>query len=645
MKDPRFMIDLIHRTLMSQTLSAPMILATILIIAIACGANMAGLTFAQAQVDDGNNNTSGGLDDEPMAMDIVPPLVKITTPSSCSNSIMSPGIVLVQGVASDDSSGVKKVEAFSHTYPFNDEFPFEMATPAAQAKWDSWSILVKIHDTRTRILVRATDNAGNENWDDIVIDIEEVKAKISSRDSGNSVAFVEPSFTNAAYNVGGFYEFYAKYNHVTPGHNVTDDLELMTADIPTDPERAHFEPLVQKVREFRAQDSDVTIIGDMNVHDGFIFRADGSNAYQALFLLHNEYVTQEEYDNIKRFVSNGGKAVFIDSNIFYAEVTYDPEYCTVTLIKGHDWEFDGKAARRSVSERYFDENREWVGSNYMINALWDPVYFANNPFNYTHFEENYVTNPNATIFHDYGLTIGDNYESDEFHRNQTIAAYELNYGEGKSIMLGIYGQNEADDPIFLDFFETVILMHALANEYRFTAGDQEYSVLWRMESGSVSQVIADSESRKLTVTVDRTDNTADVLRISLPKKLIDIGNSSNGPNDYYSPESGQGEISESSSNAESGSSRGSPIQELIIRDIDGKVDGSEGYVRAAQEANDYERVIDIPLSPDTTTIEIYGTHVAPEFGLSGLMFLLSAGTIGSSIVVLMIFHGRIVKVS
>src|SRR5689334_5013513 len=38
------------------------------------------------------------------------------------------------------------------------------------------------------------------------------------------VAFVRPVFTYAAYELNGFYNFYTKYRHVTPGTNVTTDL-------------------------------------------------------------------------------------------------------------------------------------------------------------------------------------------------------------------------------------------------------------------------------------------------------------------------------------------------------------------------------------------------------------------------------------
>ncbi len=585
------------------------------------------LSSAEAQIDD----NSLEVDEDLVRLDEMPPSIKILNPASCSNSIMSPGIIVVRGVASDDLSGVQKVEAFSETYPFDDTFPFKMAT-SSQSDWSSWSIPVEIHDTRTRILVRATDNAGNENWDEVIIDIEETKQKHSSRNSARAVAFVEPSFTAAAYNLDGFYEFYDKYQDVDFGQAIADDLNLMTADIPAEPDRAYFEPILQRVKAFVSPNVEMTIIGDMDVNDGFIFRDDGTNAYEALILLHNEYVTQQEYDNLKRYVSNGGRMIFLDGNLFYGEVSYDRTYCTATLLKGHDWEFDGKEVKRSVSERYFDENREFLGSNYMINSLWDPISFSNNPFNYTHFEENYVTNPNVKILHDYGLTVGDNYEAESWHRNATIATYELNYGTGKNVVLGIYAQNESDNPAFLDFFENVVLMHALGNEYRVRAGDQDFSIYWKMQSGTVSKVIADGESGKLTVSIDRIENTTDVLRISLPKALIDVRNANDQEGDVNTqattlPPPGQ------QPRLDEGRSR----MELVITTVTEEGVTNSNKISVDQAVTDHERILEIPLSEDIASVEIYGAFVAPEFGLSGLLFVISGAVMACLLAIIMIF--------
>ena len=39
------------------------------------------------------------------------------------------------------------------------------------------------------------------------------------------------------------------------------------------------------------------------------------------FLVIQEYVTQQEYNNFKKFVENGGTIILFDANTFYTEVS------------------------------------------------------------------------------------------------------------------------------------------------------------------------------------------------------------------------------------------------------------------------------------------------------------------------------------
>lgn len=104
---------------------------------------------------------------------------------------------------------------------------------------------------------------------------------------------------------------------------------------------------------------------------------------------------------LKQFVENGGIMILLDSNTFYAEVDYDNMNNQINLLKGHYWAFDGQKAWRDIKERWAQEITEWVGSNFGCSSC--TVTFHNNPFSYTHHEENYVTNPNVRILIDYEL--------------------------------------------------------------------------------------------------------------------------------------------------------------------------------------------------------------------------------------------------
>lgn len=226
-------------------------------------------------------------------------------------------------------------------------------------------------------------------------------------------------------------------------------------------ERDYFQPFVEHVQKF-AETGSVTILRDEDIHDAHIFTSDGKNAYDAIFLLHDEYMTQKGYDNLKQFVWNGGIIVFLDGNVFYAEILYNEDKHTISLLKGHDWVVDRDFATKGVAERWFQENKDWIGSNFLVNDIKDKVYFNNNPFNYTHFEENYITNPNATVIQDYQVGFGEGYPYYS-HKDAKIGTYEMNYGGGKIIMMGLYGQNIAKNKEFLKFFDNTILPHALGN--------------------------------------------------------------------------------------------------------------------------------------------------------------------------------------
>jgi parallel beta-helix repeat protein len=299
-----------------------------------------------------------------------------------------------------------------------------------------------------------------------------IDSKINNHDK--RIAFVEPTFTYAAYRNGSFYNFYDKYSpqiQHSSNLSVTNDLNLIkNISIPhkpffyflnthdtTIPYKGYFDVLYQHVKTNNPM---ITNISDVDVHQGKIFQADGSNAYDILFLFHQEYVTQSEYNNLKRFVSNGGTIVFNQSNALFAEVSYNTNDDSITLVNGHFWKFDGKTAKNSTGERWLDENKEWTGSNFLDVSSYINIYFRNNPFNYTHVEEQYVTNPKSTIlvdFHAYGLP--------DKYANATVAIYEMNYGKGKVLNIGIWGPTLTNNTTFLNYYDNVILPIALNQSF------------------------------------------------------------------------------------------------------------------------------------------------------------------------------------
>ena len=291
--------------------------------------------------------------------------------------------------------------------------------------------------------------------------------------SDKKVALIRPSFTWAAYNFDSFYNFYAKYSpaqYAAKGANVTitENTHLLK-DRPI-PEGAftyyldvYEEPYIPYINFinlasdlYKEHNIIAANLTDVDVHQGKIFNANGTNAYDVLFLFHNEYVTQAEYDNLKKFVFNGGTIVFGDGNVLYAQVAYNENTNSITLVSGHNWNFDNKStAYKGPAEKWIDETREWVGSNFLDIPSNFPLRFNNNPFNYTHAEENYVANPNAKILIDYKL---DNVpRSSGQYLGATVATYEMDYGKGKIIHLGLWGHMLAENKEFIKYLNSTII--------------------------------------------------------------------------------------------------------------------------------------------------------------------------------------------
>jgi hypothetical protein len=295
-------------------------------------------------------------------------------------------------------------------------------------------------------------------------------ANASSRlGKGVHIALVEPTFTAAAYN-NSFYVFYQKYNHAPATANITSDLNLLSNKVtkyptitPTTKVHSAFAMLsLLKNLKLIGPDSNITVLTDADVDNGSIFEngAHGivntsSNIYDVIILGHQEYVTQKEYDNLKNFVSNGGTMILLDSNIFYAQVRLDRNTDTIALVKGHGWAFNGESAWKSVGERWAKETSQWVGSNYLCYSC--DITFANDPWEYQHHEEQYITNPGDKILMNYNASLL-HYPIPSLR--PVIATYELNYQQGKVISLGIYSDDIITNKKFDRYFDGLLTQYA-----------------------------------------------------------------------------------------------------------------------------------------------------------------------------------------
>lgn len=274
---------------------------------------------------------------------------------------------------------------------------------------------------------------------------------------GVKIAVVMPTFTAAAYD--NFYSFYKKYINTPYGVNITTDLGGLSAKVTNAPSSsASGFAMLYLLGNLKwiSPESDITFLTDQDVDTGSIFLSNSSNAYNLLILGHQEYVTQNEYDNLKRFVSTGGTMIILDGNVFYAEVKYDRNTGNITLVKGHSWAFNGISAWRSIGERWRNETAQWVGSNYIS---FPRATFVNDPFAYLPHEEQYLTNPNDIILLNYNATIP--VDNTTIPSRQVIATYELNYLKGKVIALGIYSDDIITNGSFNRYFDNLLLRYAL----------------------------------------------------------------------------------------------------------------------------------------------------------------------------------------
>jgi hypothetical protein len=227
------------------------------------------------------------------------------------------------------------------------------------------------------------------------------------------IAAVKPSFTAAAYlhDPPAFYDFYDKHKQERAERkNVTEALNYLTSKVPNESSLYHPEIFIDLLAHIKKllPNAKISVMSDADVHKGAIFKKTNSgqevNAYDIILLGVNEYVTQQEYDNLKKFVSNGGALMVLTGGLLYAEVRYDEATNSVTLVKGHGWNFDGKVAQRDLRERWENETRDWMGSNLYDHYYYEKDYniLYNNPFNFTGRdlgEEQYYdkTNPNIKI--------------------------------------------------------------------------------------------------------------------------------------------------------------------------------------------------------------------------------------------------------
>jgi len=273
------------------------------------------------------------------------------------------------------------------------------------------------------------------------------------------VVVVKPIFTSTPYSqypIGSFYAFYKKYRTVTG--NITGNLDWLSTPVRSGMTFSSGWGGTYSLYHFltsRAARScglvlgrNLWIITDINVTNGALFNTNGSRKFDAVIIGHQEYVTQAEYTQLRRFVASGGRLIAMSANIFYARVTYNPATGVETFAVGHRWAFNGRTAWHSKAVPFDRNSSGWFGSVYccfhrfqysgaVVNAT-DPVgselsHYFGSPImlDYASHEENAIGNFTRTsivamFIHQSGLA---------------VASYIHRYGKGAVFCLCVFGED------------------------------------------------------------------------------------------------------------------------------------------------------------------------------------------------------------
>lgn len=145
-------------------------------------------------------------------------------------------------------------------------------------------------------------------------ELEELYHKIGNYGTSEKVVFVYPIFTQAAYGKNGFYDFYENRCGAA----------CLTVPIPEK---------IKAIYSSSAKGANVlhllnySFMTDIDIDQN----PDILNNYDKVILLHNEYVTQKEFDAI----IHHPHVIFLYPNALYAKVKVNYDKNTITLLRGH----------------------------------------------------------------------------------------------------------------------------------------------------------------------------------------------------------------------------------------------------------------------------------------------------------------------
>ena len=207
---------------------------------------------------------------------------------------------------------------------------------------------------------------GKKIWRNVFYELDESNNMIYDNLKNNKKsAVIFPIFTAAAYSEPGFYTFYRG--------ECDDDCLTVKLDDEYNP---IFTSSANGLQVLNLLDYD--ILTDISIHQN----PEILTKYEKIILLHNEYVTSVEFDAILSHPN----VIYLYPNALYAEVNFDEELWTISLVRGHnypeitirngfDWEFDNSSEEYDVT----CENMKFskIDNGWMLNCYPENVLHKN----------------------------------------------------------------------------------------------------------------------------------------------------------------------------------------------------------------------------------------------------------------------------
>mgnify|MGYP005647576815 FL=1 len=184
--------------------------------------------------------------------------------------------------------------------------------------------------------IRVTNNSGAQLLDEVRIELKleflELYELVSSPDN---VVVIYPTFTSAAYSEPGFYTFFR-------GQCDESCITDLSFDTPT----LGFTSSGMSTQLLHILGYEFLTDVDVDKNPDIL------KNYDAIILLHNEYVTQKMFDA----VTSHPNIVYLFPNALYAEIDVNYDDNTMTLIRGHNYpEFEIKNGfNYEIEQRFHD---------------------------------------------------------------------------------------------------------------------------------------------------------------------------------------------------------------------------------------------------------------------------------------------------